>query len=329
MNKALKLVLVITSCFFCLNCAQEIRDNTEVKEIVFRFKPSLSYESVFKVDFENETLSMKTFGKKRVYVEEEIDTLSPCYLYGCDTVNYNKVFQIEKSNFEAFARAEKLAGFNQSVGHARRRMDGIYLEIIKYDYDEDSVKLRSANPIRTKRFDIDYDLLDPFFNLTYTVVNDDEGVEILEWLQWDLNYYCVRLTHRKPIEHRVYNEVYGGCKISLDYLKSFMKKIPKTPLIFDCREGSIAHCLYWVLEEIANERDVYFYGQNKMSNCHSDVSAWLDAHNLQQGDYKMTDSSWKSFESNANLRYEKWLNNTNVKWFNTKEEVLSAINKLE
>jgi hypothetical protein len=96
--------------------------------------------------------------------------------------------------------------------------------------------------------------------------------------------------------------------------------LPNTPIIFDCREGSISYCAYPLFEKLAQNRIIYFYGKNKISKCHKDTQDALD----EEQSYNDNDS-WKNLEKKAETKFNNWLNNPNIKWFKTKEEIIKHI----
>jgi len=315
------LICVLSSC----------KDQAEIKEIKFDFFPSFSHQTHITIDYKKNTLNVNV--SEDFYFEqlEYPDTTEPYIVKKGDTLItfYDKTFTLKDSDLEKFKIAENNSSFDVTTTHKRSVLDGISFKVSKLNTKNDTIFLNSNSPRRGIKFMLDYSLLDPLFELLYSSIENKEGISIIEDIQEYFDYQMIRKTNNNPLEIRIYGRLNKGCGTNNDFLTSYLESLPSEPIIFDCREGELSYCVYSLFEELAKNKAIYFYGKNEMIKCHKDVIAALDEEYeyYKEKDYK--NEIWDELERKADLKYGNWLNNPNIKWFKTKEEILEHIAKKE
>jgi len=293
----------------------------------FDFYPSFYHHTQMTIDYNRKTLNINVFEDYYVEKLDYSDTTEPYIVESGDTLItfYNKTFSIEDNDLEKFKIAENKSQFNVKTFHKRRVLDGISFKATKINIENDTVFLNSISPIRNNNFKLDYALLDPLFELLYSSIDDNDGINIIEEIQEYFQYRLIRKTNDNPLEIRIYGILSGGCETKNNYLTSFLENLQDEPIIFDCRKALISYCTYSIFEELAKNRKIYFYGENKMFECFKDNQNALDEvyENNEDKDYK--NEIWDKLKKKSNSKYNNWLNNPDIKWFKTKEEIIKHI----
>lgn len=323
----MRLFLIVFLLVSISSCNEDNNAITTTEKVEFYFEPSFAHPAKFTIDYSNKTLDIDVFEEYYVEQLEYSDTTKPYIVEHGDTLinYYNRAFKINERNFQKFVTAERRSGFTESVAHGRSVLDGIWFKISKLYSNHDTLLLRSRSPDNSATFKMDYKLLDALFDILYSTVNDSEGIAIVEDLQHYFDIAPIRITRKDPLEIRVHNYTFGGCRISKDYLKSYIYTIPNKPIIFDFRNGSLAHCLYWVFEEIGKEREIYFYGKNEVNKCFKDTRKLLEEYNSNSDNPDIRSKSWERYKKKKELMHSRWKENRNINWFSTREEVLKTI----
>jgi len=311
------LIIILLSC----------NHKTEIKEVVFDFYPSFYHPTHITIDYTKKLLNVNVFEDYYIEDIEYSDTTEPYIIENSDTLItfYNKTFAIKDDDLEKFVKAEDKSDFNSTITHKRSTLDGISFRATKININNDTIYLNSVSPIRENKFKLDYSLLDPLFNLLYSTINDNHGITVVEEIQRYFDYRLIRKVNENPLEIRIYGGINNGCTSDNHFLASFLDSLPNEVIIFDCREGQISYCAYPLFEKLAKSRTIYFYGKNEISKCDKDTQNALDEDNQFNNQLKYKNEAWKKLERKATSKYNKWLNNPNIQWFETKEEIITHI----
>lgn len=319
------LIYIIGTLISCEN-----RSGTDVKKVEFFFHPTFEHSTKFIIDIENKRLEQFMFQDYFVETLDDTDTSEPYIVEHGDTLitYYHKTFQIEYQDLNNFLLELASAKLDTTVKHSRRVLDGIRFEVNQYNSNQDTTKLWSVSPIRTEKFEMDYIILDAFFELAYKTVDDYEGIRITEEIQMYFHYWPIRPIASNPLEIRVYDRLDGGYSLTQEEVTKWINKFPHEPIIFDFRHGSLCHCLYPALDELSKKREIYFYGKNEVNDCEKVLQEQLDKEN-NTNDKTGNDNRnyWKDYQEYKKVCYNNWLNNQDIKWFSTKADVLKAIDK--
>ncbi|GAK91787.1 hypothetical protein JCM19297_678 [Nonlabens ulvanivorans] len=193
--------------------------NSDLKEVQFFFAPSFLYPTKFNIDIENKTIEQYTF-QDSYYEKEWIDSTS-YKQHRKDTlvVHYKKTFNIDKSELSKFLTELKLSRLDSTVEHRRDVLDGIGFRVSKINSGNDTISLTSISPSRTEEFQMDFKLLDAFFDLAYNSIDDYDGISGIENIQDYFNYGLpLRKVNENPIEYRVWGAQFQDVEM---IIKSF------------------------------------------------------------------------------------------------------------
>tara|TARA_B110000114_G_scaffold124059_1_gene129975 strand:- start:71 stop:1000 length:930 start_codon:yes stop_codon:yes gene_type:complete len=298
------------------------KSNSDLKEVEFFFSPSFLYPTKFNIDIKNSTIEQYTF-QDSYYVKEWIDSTS-YREHRKDTlvVHYKKTFKIDKSELNRFLTELKLSRLDSTVEHRRSVLDGIGFRVSKINSRNDTISLTSISPSRTEEFQMDYKLLDAFFDLSYKSIDDYDGISGIENIQDYFNYGLpLRKVNENPIEYRVWGSI-SGCRDDNQEFLRILESLPNDkPVIFDLRNGSIAYCLNEVLEEYSQKKELYIYGDNSALQS----KKIMDEIKLAEKNGEvLSELRIQAYETHKMI-YENWKNNQKIKSFLTKEEIIKTI----
>lgn len=296
--------------------------NSELKEVQFFFAPSFLYPTKFNIDIKNNTIEQYTF-QDSYYEKEWIDSTS--YRENRkDTliVHYKKTFKIDKSELNQFLTELKLSSLDSTVEHRRDVLDGIGFRVSKINSRNDTISLTSISPSRTEEFQMDYKLLDAFFDLSYKSIDDYDGISGIENIQDYFNYGVpIRKVNENPIEYRIWGTISGCREDNQEFLKILENLPNNNPVIFDLRNGSIAYCLNEMLEEYSEKKEIYIYGDKSALESKN----IMDEIKLAEKNGEVLSELRISAYETHKMIYENWKNNQKIKSFLTKEEVQKTI----
>lgn len=106
---------------------------------------------------------------------------------------------------------------------------------------------------------IDYELIDPFYDLVYKTINDSKGQVLTEDTQNYLDYGLqVRKINSNPLEYRIWG--YYKEKEIID----FLEKLPNEPVILDSRYD-FPYDIYKYLKKLKSSKEIYFYGLSDLT----------------------------------------------------------------
>lgn len=297
-------------------------NNPDLKEVQFHFAPSFHYPTKFNINIENNTIEHYTF-QDSYYVKEWIDSTS-YREHRKDTlvVHYKKTFRIDKSELNQFLTELKLSRLDSTVEHRRDVLDGIGFRVSKINLKNDTTSLTSISPSRTKEFQMDYKLLDAFFDLSYKSIDDYDGISVIENIQDYFSYGLpLRKVNENPIEYRIWGSISGCRDDNQEFLKILETLPDDKPVIFDLRNGSIAYCLNEMLEEYSERKEIYIYGDKSAQ----ESKKIMDDIKLAEKDGEVLSGLRISAYETHKMIYENWKNNQKIKSFLSKEEVLKTI----
>lgn len=298
------------------------KNNSDLKEVEFFFAPSFLYPTKFNIDIKNSTIEQYTF-QDSYYVKEWIDSTS-YREHRKDTlvVHYKKIFKIDKSELNQFLTELKLSRLDSSVEHGRSVLDGIGFKVSKINSRNDTISLTSISPSRTEEFQMDYKLLDAFFDLSYKSIDDYDGISGIENIQDYFNYGLpLRIVNENPIEYRIWGSI-SGCRDDNQEFLRILESLPNDkPVIFDLRNGSIAYCLNEVLEEYSQKKQLYIYGDESALQS----KKFMDEIKLAEKNGEvLSELRIQAYETHKMI-YENWKNNQKIKSFLTKKELIKTI----
>ncbi len=306
------LIIILVSC----------NRNSDLKKIQLHFAPSFHHQTKYTIDINNKTVEQYVF-QESFYEKEWIDSIS-YKTKRKDTllIHYTKTFEINKKDLRIFLDKINDIKLDSTITHNEPILDGIGFRITEISKNNDTISLTSNLTRRNESSKIEYDYLDPFFNLLNRNINDYEGLVITENVQDYFSYSLpLKKTNEKPIEYRVWGTI-SGCRDDNLELLNLLKSLPDNePILFDLRNGSIAYCLNEVLEEFSLKKDIYIYGDKSAL----ESKAIMDE--IKQAEKKGEELSRlriQAYELHKEIYYN-WIDNKKIKSFLTKDEVLKTI----
>jgi hypothetical protein len=216
----------------------------------------------------------------------------------------------------------KLSRLDSTVEHKQDVLDGIGFRVSKINMGNDTISLTSISPIRTKEFQMDFKLLDAFFDLAYNSIDDYDGISTIENIQDYFDYGLpLRKVNENSIEYRVWGSI-TGCRDDNQEFLRMLENLPNDkPVILDLRNGSISYCLYEVLEEYSQKKELYFYGDKSAL----ESKKVMDEIKLAEKNGEvLSELRIQAYEIHKMI-YEGWNNNQKIKSFITREEIIKTI----
>lgn len=307
MNKLITFILIL----ILFSCS----DNTNVEKIEYNFYPAFLSPIAYKIDINSKTLS-----------QESIKTeYSSIY----DNRLLSKDYKIKENHLNLFIAQIEASKLDSSLVHKISVLDGIGFKFNSINKKNDTISLISVSPSRTEENKIDYIILDAFFQLANTTIDDYKGISHVENIQ---DYFSYGLPIKKmsdsPLEYRVWGSV-TGCKTDNPELISFLDSLPNNkPVILDLRNGSFAPCLSDLIVEYIDKKVIYCYGDFELIKLNQEIE--ILQKNLEIAEKDNNSSKVRKLNVNLrlSLRFKEDLINSQDKRlyaFPTKNEVLKTI----
>ena len=137
-------------------------------------------------------------------------------------------------------------------------LDGIHGSVSKYHEGVVQEKLLIRSPDR-EAFELDYKILDAFFELVEPEVNDRE--DLMEYVEDIKSYFDyglpIRQVSEDPLEFRFWGAITAN---EVEDLYSFFATLPASqPIIFDCRNFPAMGNMFHVdFEELNDSHQLYY-----------------------------------------------------------------------
>ncbi|WP_299124082.1 hypothetical protein [uncultured Tenacibaculum sp.] len=317
-NKLYFLIIVFLLLIGLVSCNQ----SNELKEVQILFKPSFLFSTKFTVDVKEGLIKQYTYQDK--YSNREwVDSVS--YKVNVkDTliIHYKRSFHVDSIVLNKFLNELKASRLDSTARHRASILDGIHYKFSKVYASKDTISLTSNLIRRNEKSQLEYKLLDAFFELAYKSINDYEGISGLENIQ-DYFYYGlpIRKVGDNPFEYRVWGTISGCREDNEDFIK-FLNSLPlDKPVIFDLRNGSIAYCLSEVLEEFSKKRLLFFYGDKDAIKSKRIIE---EIEIAEKNGEVLSELRKQAYETHKEI-YEYWKKNKKINSYLTKKELLRFI----
>uniref|UniRef100_UPI00404A78E7 hypothetical protein n=2 Tax=Flavobacterium sp. TaxID=239 RepID=UPI00404A78E7 len=257
--KKIILLLLLGTLFSC-------QKNHHLKEVSLYFSPLFYPNSIFKIDVEHNTIEQITY--RKAYNLKEFDKTTAYEILNNDTliVYFKKTFEVTKSDLNKFMNEIHLSQLDSSIIHGEKYIDGVGFRVSKISTKNDTISLTSLNARRTEQFKMDFKILDAFFELAFSSIDDYNGITVIEDIQSCFPYGLhMKKISNNPIEYRFWGKL-SGCRDENKELLDFLNELPdKKPIIFDLRNGSYSPCLQEVFSEFEQKKNIYYYGSEYFS----------------------------------------------------------------
>ena len=307
MNRFITILLSL----FLFSCGDD--------KIVYEFYPAFTTPIHYTIDIERRTLSQNS---KQFVTEQSI--------HGSNEI-INKQYQINLNVLETFLEKIESAEIDSSIQRSSDvLLDGITFRFSKINQWNDSISLISTSPDRKEKYQNDYKILDAFFELTNnTIKNNNKGQSLTENIQDYFDYGLpIRKIDGKPLEYRVWGTI-SGCKDRNETLITFLDSLPQNePIIFDLRNGSFAPCLTELLQESAEKKQIYFYGNFELNKLDLDIEIKEDELSEAEKDNSSGLVGKIKLQLNELRNDRKRISkekSLNINLFRTKGEILKTI----
>jgi hypothetical protein len=295
--------------------------NSELKEIQLLFVPSFDPITQFTIDIEASTIKQYTY-RDKYRVEEPIDSISYNIIIKDTLIVYHqKTYVVDGQVMKKFLNEIKESRLDSTIQNQEPILDGIGYRISKINFRNDTISLTS-NISNREEAELEYKLLDPFFELTYSTIQDYDPVAVIENIQDHFSYGLpIRKVNDNPIEYRIWGGI-SGCREDNQEFLEMLEALPiETPIIFDLRNGSIAMCLNEVLEEFSLKKSLYFYGDRHALESKEIID---EIEFAEDNGEVLNELRLQALEFHK-MVYDNWQNNKTIKSFNSKKEVLETI----
>ncbi|WP_299229746.1 hypothetical protein [uncultured Psychroserpens sp.] len=241
----------------------------------------------------------------------------------------NKKYDISNENLALFLNEIREIGLDSSIVHQRNVLDGIGFKFNTIDQRNDTISLTSVSPSRIEEYELDYKILDAFFQLANKTINDYKALSITENIQDYFAYGLpIKLTNNEPLEYRIWGGI-SGCESDNPELIRFLDSLPNDkPVIFDLRNGSFAPCLSSLLDRFNKTNQFFYYGNYYLTNSDLELETLKDQLKEVEKDSNSSMVGSLRVRIRETEKFKKEIENEIVKnqnTFGTKEEIIKTI----
>ncbi len=305
--------MAILACILLYSCKSE--KNPEL--IVYEFYPSFMSPIHYTINIASKTLLQES----KLYNSEK-------YIRGSNKL-INQEYKIDDSTLQSFLHATNSIKLDSSINHVRHVLDGIGYRYTEINNRNDSISLTSTSPTRNEKYQLDYAVLDAFFELTDKTITNYNGQVLTENIQDYFDYGLpIKLTSKEPLEYRITGTI-SGCREDNEKFVFFLDSLPdKDLIIFDNRNGGFAPCLHTLLLEHQEKKNIYFYGNRKLTQ----ISMEIDVLQEQLSEAEKNNSNGAVGNIKKNLKYALQsklqiikIQDSTSRGFRTREELLETI----
>jgi hypothetical protein len=315
----MKSLIIFVISLLLLSCNEK---NNDVNEISILFAPSFHSRTNFRIDIKNSVIEQFSYDDYYL-IEEKLDSNTYRTKRKDTLITYYKnKFKINESDLKNFLKILDQVQLDSTLQHREPMIDGISYRISKINKEYDTISLTSNLTIRSKKSEIEYKILDSFFELIYKTIQNYDGYSIAENIQNYFHYELpIRKTNSNPLEYRVWGTI-SGCRDNNVEFIDFLESLPKRkPVILDLRNGSISYCLNEVLDEYSQKKLIYIYGDKNINNSKKIMN---EIELSESKGEKLSELRTQAYNTHKYI-YEKLKNNKHNRYFQTRDELLKTV----
>ncbi len=296
-------VLVLLMCLF--SC----QENEKIDSIELLFAPSFTHHSQFIIDLEDEILVYCNYLKDLEYPSD----------YNKSSFEV-KTFKIPKSDLKAFLYDLRKVNVDSLHYDTNTVLDGIRMKLVLTNSNDKYISPLLASPIRTEKGDDIYKMLDPFFNLVYSTVDNYDDHLYIEDVQKYFDYDLpIKKVSNNQLEYRVWGNVIGAGESGVQLVKFLEKLSNSEPILFDVRNGSIDNEACEIFKKYNKIKNLYFYGYNGEESL-------KEVENRIKNQF-MTKYKHPEFYGEFDLKVKyNWKSHGVLNTYRTKEQALQSLN---
>lgn len=305
--------LIIIFSLLIISCNSE----RNIKKIEYEFYPAFHSPITYSIDLNDKVLNQNSkFYKTEGSIQGSKNLI-------------NKEYDISNENLTLFLNEIYEIELDSSIIHQRSVLDGIGFKFNTIDYRNDTISLTSISPRRVEKYNLDYKILDAFFRLANSTINDYKGLSITENIQDYFAYGLpIKQMTNEPIEYRVWGGI-SGCESDNPELIKFLDSLPNDkPVIFDLRNGSFAPCLSGLLNRVNKNKQLFYYGNDYLTNSNLKLEILKDQLKEAKKDSNSSMVGSLRVRIRETEKFKKEIENViieNKNTFKTKEEIIKTI----
>jgi len=207
--------------FFALFCYNLLAQDSTIEKVILDFNYFKHYDTQYTIDF----------NKNKVF----------CVMKHKIPKNKEKILSIKIYSFTSQQVTKFKKELNQNIPDSiihksESALDGGGFVISYFKKDGTTSKLSTRNiSIKPKKYKAEFNLIDSFFEFIYSVVDDDEGLKILDE-SYEPYFYGlpIRKVSENPLEYKVWGSINGDVTWN-NQLTPFLDGLPKNQcIIIDC-----------------------------------------------------------------------------------------------
>ena len=212
-----KKIIILLILFNCILNAQ----NNKLDSIIIEFNCFKYLDTEYKIDYNKNELTC--IMKRRISRNR-------------DTIFSNKTYHFRNREFKRFKDESNKNIPDSIIRKYESALDGGGFVINYFKKNRTSSKLITRNIfINSDKYEVEYKLINSFFDFMYSIVKDNEGLQIL-----DESYHPyfsglpIRKVSEKPLEYKIWGTISGNATWK-NTLIPFLEGLPKDKcVIIDC-----------------------------------------------------------------------------------------------
>ena len=239
-------ISVLIVCLGQISC----HNKKSVKNVTLDFACFKHPYTSFIIDFDSKTLTCKNFGYEPKLNEK---TNEPIAVYEKGYELNSKAIDELKEIFSKYAPDTTIRRAEEDV------VDGGGFRISYVHSPKDTVRLTVVNPSRNDKYKTDFQQIDKFFEIAYTVVTDSMGINTLD--ESNEVYFSglpIRKVSENPLTYKIWGN-FSGCREDNKELVDFFNGLSKEGCVLvDIGERKLSYCLTEIIAEYSLKRNIHF-----------------------------------------------------------------------
>ena len=212
-----KIIIILFIFFNCILHAQ----NEKLEKVFIEFKYFQHLDTEYKIDLKKNEINCVM--KYKISINR-------------DTIFSNQTYKFTNNQFKKFKK-ELMKNIPDSIiRKSESAFDGGGFVINFIKKNGNSFKLITTNINRkSDKYLTEFNLIDTFFEFIYSIVKDNEGLEILdESYRPYFSGLPIRKTSENPLEYKIWGSIIGNASWQ-NQLIPFLENLPKDKcIIIDC-----------------------------------------------------------------------------------------------
>lgn len=245
MTKFLTIPLFIV-CIYIVSCSNK----KPIESVTLDFSCFKHPYTSFTIDFDSKTLTCKNFGFEPKLNENTNELIAV----------YEKAYKLNSKATDELKQVFSKYAPDKTTRRAEEDViDGAGFWISYVHSPKDTTRLTVINPIRSDKYKTDFQQIDKFFEVAYTVVTDSIGVNTLD--ESNEVYFSgppIRKISESPLTYKIWGN-FSGCREDNKELLNFLNSLSKEKcVIVEVAERKLSYCLTEVIAEYSLKANIHF-----------------------------------------------------------------------